>query len=101
MTASASAGSFAGRTIAFEGTEFNSAHLRALAPDDFVERVVPYLIQGGVLPAEPSKDQLAIVRAAAPLVQERLVVLSDAVGMMGFLFAGEDFAPEPASARVA
>jgi len=54
-----------------------------------------------VLPAEPSKDQLAIVRAAAPLVQERLVVLSDAVGMMGFLFAGEDFAPEPASAEKA
>jgi glutamyl-tRNA synthetase len=79
----------------------NAAHLRALAPDDFVERVVPYLIQGGVLPAEPSKDQLAIVRAAAPLVQERLVVLSDAVGMMGFLFAGEDFAPEPASAEKA
>jgi glutamyl-tRNA synthetase len=37
------------------------------------------------------------VRAAGPLVQERLIVLSDAVGMMGFLFAGEDFTPEPSS----
>lgn len=79
----------------------NSAHLRALAPDDFVERVVPYLIQGGVLPAEPTDEQLATVRAAAPLVQERLIVLSDAVGMMGFLFAGDDFAPEPAAAEKA
>ncbi|MEV0697765.1 glutamate--tRNA ligase [Saccharopolyspora sp. NPDC050389] len=79
----------------------NSAHLRALAPDDFVDRVVPYLIQGGVLPAEPTEPQLATVRAAAPLVQERLIVLSDAVGMMGFLFAGDDFAPEPASAEKA
>ncbi|MFC7340879.1 glutamate--tRNA ligase [Saccharopolyspora griseoalba] len=76
----------------------NSAHLRALAPDDFVERIVPYLIDGGVLPAQPTDEQLATVRAAAPLVQERLIVLSDAVGMMGFLFAGEDFEPEQAAA---
>ena len=58
----------------------NSAHVRALAPDDFVERVVPYLVSGGVLPASPSETQLELVRAAAPLVQERLVVLSDACG---------------------
>ncbi|WP_433869827.1 glutamate--tRNA ligase [Saccharopolyspora sp. CA-218241] len=79
----------------------NSAHLRALAPDDFVGRVVPYLVLGGVLPPEPSEQQLDLVRAAAPLVQERLVVLSDAVGMMRFLFAGDDFAPDPASAEKA
>ncbi|MDI2028598.1 glutamate--tRNA ligase [Saccharopolyspora sp. TS4A08] len=79
----------------------NSAHLRALAPDDFVERIVPYLVDGGVLPAQPTEEQLATVRAAAPLVQERLIVLSDAVGMMGFLFAGDDFQPEEASAQKA
>ncbi|GAB3685612.1 glutamate--tRNA ligase [Saccharopolyspora tripterygii] len=79
----------------------NSAHLRALAPDDFVERIVPYLVDGGVLPAEPTESQLETVRAAAPLVQERLIVLSDAVGMMGFLFAGDDFQPEEASAQKA
>jgi glutamyl-tRNA synthetase len=72
----------------------NSAHLRALAPDAFVERVVPYLIQGDVLPGKPTEGQLETVRAAAPLVQERLIVLSDAVGMMSFLFAGKDFAPD-------
>ncbi|WP_243792612.1 glutamate--tRNA ligase [Saccharopolyspora gloriosae] len=79
----------------------NSAHLRALAPDDFVQRVVPYLIDGGVLDDEPTQQQLDTVRAAAPLVQERLIVLSDAVGMLRFLFAGEDFAPEEASANKA
>ncbi|PKW19669.1 glutamate--tRNA ligase [Saccharopolyspora spinosa] len=79
----------------------NSVHLRALAPDDFVDRVVPYLIQGGVLPAEPTEQQLATVRAAAPLVQERLIVLSDSVGMTAFLFVGDDFAPEPAAAEKA
>ncbi|MEU6129703.1 glutamate--tRNA ligase [Saccharopolyspora sp. NPDC047091] len=79
----------------------NSAHLRALAPDDFVQRVVPYLVAGGVLDAEPTEQQLETVRAAAPLVQERLIVLSDAVGMMRFLFAGDEFEPEEASAQKA
>ena len=36
----------------------NAAHLRALAPDDFVDRVVPYLVQGGALPAEPTEQQI-------------------------------------------
>ncbi|RRO16280.1 glutamate--tRNA ligase [Saccharopolyspora rhizosphaerae] len=79
----------------------NAAHLRALAPDDFVERIVPYLVRGGVLPEQPGEPQLETVRAASPLVQERLVVLSDAVGMMGFLFAGDDFQPEEDSAQKA
>jgi glutamyl-tRNA synthetase len=79
----------------------NSAHLRALAPDDFVTRVVPYLVDDGVLPANPTEEQMTTVKAAAPLVQERLIVLSDAVGMMRFLFAGDDFAPEPSSAEKA
>lgn len=79
----------------------NSAHIRALAPDDFVGRVVPYLVSGGVLPDAPSEAQLELARSAAPLVQERLVVLSDSVGMMGFLFAGEEFAPEESAAEKA
>ncbi len=79
----------------------NSAHLRALAPDDFVARVLPYLVAEGVLPENPSDTQLETVKAAAPLVQERLIVLSDAVGMMRFLFAGSDFEPEVDSAEKA
>ncbi|SDK85466.1 glutamyl-tRNA synthetase [Actinopolyspora mzabensis] len=79
----------------------NAAHLRALELGDFIDRVVPYLVAGGVLPAGPNERQLETVRAAAPLVQERLTVLSDAVGMMGFLFAGEEFEPEPAAAAKA
>ncbi|WP_019854913.1 glutamate--tRNA ligase [Actinopolyspora mortivallis] len=79
----------------------NAAHLRALSVDEFVERVVPYLQQGGVLPARPTAEQWELVRGAAPLVQERVVVLSDAVGMMGFLFAGEEFEPDRDAARKA
>jgi glutamyl-tRNA synthetase len=80
----------------------NAAHVRALPAKTFVERLLPYLQSGGLLPDEISADQLALVRAAAPLVQERVAVLSEAVGMLGFLFVDEDsFAPEPDSAAKA
>ncbi|PPK64320.1 glutamate--tRNA ligase [Actinokineospora auranticolor] len=73
----------------------NGEHLRALPQGEFVTRVLPYLKAAGVLPDEPSEAQLATVDAIAPLVQERLIVLSDAVPMVRFLYTGEDeFTPE-------
>ena len=60
----------------------NAAHLRALDPADFAARVVPYL---AVLGLEVGADDPVLV-AAAPLVQERSVVLSDAARMLAFLF---------------
>ena len=80
----------------------NAEHLRALPTAEFVERVIPYLVSAGTLPAEPSAEQLAILTAIAPHIQERIVVLSEAVGMVGFLFISEDeFTPEPESAEKA
>jgi glutamyl-tRNA synthetase len=66
----------------------NAAHLRALEPADFARRLVPYLAREGVT---VSADD-AVLAAAAPLVQERSQVLSDAARMLKFLFvADEDF----------
>ncbi|MFB9430437.1 glutamate--tRNA ligase [Streptoalloteichus tenebrarius] len=77
----------------------NAAHLRALPAEDFVERVLPHLRAAGVLPAEVDDEQRAVLTAIAPMVQERCVVLGDAAGMVGFLFADEEtFAPEPDAA---
>jgi glutamyl-tRNA synthetase len=76
----------------------NAAHLRALPVEDFVGRVIPYLVRAGTLPELPTAEQLATLRAIAPLIQERLVVLSDAPGMVGFLFVSEEeFELEPES----
>ncbi|MEV1294656.1 glutamate--tRNA ligase [Pseudonocardia sp. NPDC049635] len=70
----------------------NAAHLRLLAPDDFAARVVPYLAAEGI---ELTTDQEQLLAAAAPLVQERSQVLSDAARMLAFLFRDEDsFAPD-------
>jgi glutamyl-tRNA synthetase len=68
----------------------NADHIRLLSEDDFAARALPYLIAGGALPVEPSESQLDLVRAAVPLVQSRVTVLGDVVGMMGFLFVSAD-----------
>jgi glutamyl-tRNA synthetase len=64
----------------------NAAHLRLLAPDDFAERLVPYLASAGLVSPEPTEAEQAMITAAAPLIQERMPVLGDAPGMLGFLF---------------
>ena len=63
----------------------NGAHIRLLTADDFADRLVAYLVARDDLPREPSADQLALVRAAAPLVQERSALLSEAAAMIAFL----------------
>jgi glutamyl-tRNA synthetase len=80
----------------------NAEHLRALPAAEFVRRVIPYLVSAGTLPAAPSAEQLATLEAIAPLIQERLVVLSEAPGMVNFLFVSDDeFTVEPESAAKA
>lgn len=77
----------------------NAAHLRGLAPDEFVARVLPYLARAGLVDEPAGTDTLATLRAIAPLVQERAVLLSDAVSMLRFLFTREDeFAVDPDAA---
>ncbi len=74
----------------------NARHLRELAPEDFVSRLVPYLQAPGLLPAEPTAAQLELLAKAAPLTQERMVVLSEIVDMAGFLFVDPaEFAVDP------
>jgi glutamyl-tRNA synthetase len=64
----------------------NAEHVRRLDPTDFAERLVPYLQAGGLLPAEPTAAQHSTLTAAAPLIQTRVQLLGEAVGMLGFLF---------------
>src|SRR5664279_4676991 len=76
----------------------NGAHLRLLSAEDFAARLQVYLVMTGVLAAEVSAAQRELVRAAAPLVQERSALLSEAAAMLGFLFVSdEEFVIDPAS----
>ncbi|WP_336662929.1 glutamate--tRNA ligase [Leucobacter sp. USHLN154] len=64
----------------------NADHIRLLSEEDFGKRILPYLIAGGALQIEPTEEQLAVIARAVPLVQSRVTVLSEVVGMLGFLF---------------
>jgi glutamyl-tRNA synthetase len=64
----------------------NASHLRLLEPKDFESRLVPYLQSAGVVGALLSEREKQILATAAPLIQERITVLSEAAGMLGFLF---------------
>ncbi|MEY4944392.1 MAG: hypothetical protein RL384_336 [Actinomycetota bacterium] len=68
----------------------NASHIRLLEADDFEARILPYLQSAGVLPAAPTAEQLALLHKLAPLVQERITVLSEAAGMLGFMFVSDD-----------
>ena len=75
----------------------NATHLRALDLAELTRRMVPFLVAAGVLPPEPSDEQLRLLAEAAPLVHERMTTLADSVDMLGFLFVDESaFERDPA-----
>ena len=78
----------------------NGDHVRLLDGATFVERLVPYLQQSGVLGANPGAEELSLLEAAAPLVQERLQLLGDASDMLGFLFTDDIAYDEDAVAKL-
>lgn len=83
----------------------NAAHVRLLAPADFRDRLVPYLHAAGLVPAgayaDLAPEHRALLDAGAPLVQERMTLLGEAVGMLGFLFVADDAVEVVEDARAA
>jgi glutamyl-tRNA synthetase len=75
----------------------NATHLRALPIEEFRTRVTPFLAQAGLVADPPTPEQQSVLEQIAPLAQERMIVLSDAVGLLGFLFTDE-VEIEPAAA---
>lgn len=64
----------------------NGDHIRMLEPGDFASRLVPYLVGAGVVSTPPTDVQREMLSKAAPLVQERMQMLGEAPGLLGFLF---------------
>jgi glutamyl-tRNA synthetase len=63
----------------------NGDHIRMLAVDDFADRMLPYL--GDLVQTDADR---ALLRRAAPLVQERMQLLGEAPGLLAFLFTPDD-----------
>ncbi|MGZ4592194.1 MAG: glutamate--tRNA ligase [Actinomycetes bacterium] len=77
----------------------NGHYIRELSVEDLAGRIAAHLSRVGVLPPEPTQEQLDLLRAATPHVSERMAVLSEAEGMLAFLFVDDDaFKIEPESA---
>jgi glutamyl-tRNA synthetase len=66
----------------------NGHYIRELTVDDLAARLVPFLVADGLIEKKPSAEDLALLRAAVPLVQERIDVLAQGSAMLGFLFTG-------------
>ncbi|SOD73392.1 glutamyl-tRNA synthetase [Jatrophihabitans sp. GAS493] len=72
----------------------NATHIRMLDADDFAARLGFFLSDRGI---ELGATELT---AAAPLIQERITTLGDAVDLLQFLFVSdEEFAVDPAAAK--
>lgn len=74
-------------------TAINGEWIRALDADDLAQRLVPYLVADGVFTSTPTDTQLTTLRLAVPHVQERMETLRQGVGMLGFLFFGDENSP--------
>jgi glutamyl-tRNA synthetase len=66
----------------------NGVYLRALSPDEYADRLVEYLRERGI------EWDDALVRKAAPLVQDKIATLGQFPEFAGFLFA--EVEPDPA-----
>ena len=77
-------------------TAINGDWIRSLTPEEFAERLVPFLQRDGLLADPPTARQREVLAEAVPLVQERMETLAQTRGMLGFLFVDPaDFAIDP------
>ena len=67
---------------------FNGLHIRGLKFEDLAQRILPFFIEQGI---QADLDTLVKI---APIIQERLVTLDDAVDFAAFFFR-EEVHPEP------
>ncbi len=66
----------------------NGHYIRALSPERLADRVLEHLAFTGAWP-HPTAEQVRVLRAATPLIQERLVLLSEVPEKIAFLLAAD------------
>ncbi len=65
----------------------NGDKIRALTIDEFMTWALPFLTQAGVISGTP--EELALVKQALPIIQERITTLAEIPPMLKFLFVKE------------
>lgn len=62
----------------------NGDKIRALSLEDFLERALPFLLKENVI--QGTDSQIALVKRALPIIQERIARMKEVVPMLRFLF---------------
>jgi glutamyl-tRNA synthetase len=70
----------------------NGDKIRALTPEKFLEWALPFLSNAKVITG--GNDEIELVKKALPIIQERIVTLSEIPAMLNFLFVKE-FSVDP------
>ena len=70
----------------------NGDKIRALDIDKFLEWSIPFLIKSQVISGTP--EEINVVKSALPIIQERIVKLSEIPQMLNFLFV-KNFSVDP------
>jgi glutamyl-tRNA synthetase len=65
----------------------NGDKIRALSLDEFLKWTLPFLTKAGIITG--SDEEIALVKKALPLIQERIVKLDETPGLLKFLFVKE------------
>jgi len=72
----------------------NGDKIRALTIDDFLARALPFLLKDGVISGTDA--EIAVVKSALPIIQERIARMNEVTAMLKFLFVEQlSFEPEP------
>ena len=72
----------------------NGDKIRALTLVDFLSRALPFLVRSKIISG--TEEEIALVKAALPIIQERITHLNEIPAMLKFLFV-KDFAIEESS----
>ncbi|MBM3655394.1 MAG: glutamate--tRNA ligase [Actinobacteria bacterium] len=65
----------------------NGEKIRSLSLDDFLSRALPFLLKDGVVSGK--EEEIAILRHALPIIQERIARMNEVSAMLKFLFTDE------------
>jgi glutamyl-tRNA synthetase len=65
----------------------NGDKIRALSIDEFLEWTIPFMKDAGLI--NGTDQEIALLRAALPIIQERIVTLGEIPQMLKFLFVSQ------------
>src|SRR5919202_1945856 len=65
---------------------FNGIYIRKLSVPELTDKLIPYMQRAGLIGTPASASERTYVQQLTPLIQERLVILSEAPDLLGFFF---------------